>query len=534
MVYLEHSQKLAETQELADSVVARDTKLAEIAVAEENLKTSTKVGRARKRENAAILSLTQELDKLDKKIKVLSAPIVTPEEKTTTTFRTRGGDSNANVAAPSVTNETLADTIKARDLAKVTLDTAQKNFDTSKLVGGQRRAAISELKRLKSNLKDLNEQMDNAPTATTNTKDLANALRTRDLKQIEFETAKTSVESGNLRGRAQNKAKSKMKALAASLEELDNKIKALTIAPQVSTGTTPLKLATGGPVSGSGTGTSDSIPALLSNGEFVMNAKSSKMFRPVLEAMNARKFGKGGAVSDEEGYSQYLQFKGTGVGSFDMAATFKLFVAGLDQSNDKVKRVIYMMNKLANSSKNSNQQEILNEAYTRDINNTLNELVNPELKELAASSKDAAGAVSNSGKKIDNEWRGFGKKLTGPIIEAMSSGGDVMKAFKEGARNLFQAVQTKLADRVFKPLEDMIDTTLDQLFGSEEKEGKGTQVSPMITKEWKDTTIGKALGGEDGIGGMFSGLTDWFKGLWSGFKDLLGIEKTTDELDSSR
>lgn len=46
------------------------------------------------------------------------------------------------------------------------------------------------------------------------------------------------------------------------------------------------KFATGGKVSGPGTGTSDSIPAMLSNGEFVVNARSTALFEPLLTAMN--------------------------------------------------------------------------------------------------------------------------------------------------------------------------------------------------------------------------------------------------------
>ena len=46
------------------------------------------------------------------------------------------------------------------------------------------------------------------------------------------------------------------------------------------------KFAGGGKVSGPGTGTSDSIPAMLSNGEFVMNARSTALFEPLLTAMN--------------------------------------------------------------------------------------------------------------------------------------------------------------------------------------------------------------------------------------------------------
>ncbi|KVR22954.1 phage tail protein [Burkholderia ubonensis] len=45
--------------------------------------------------------------------------------------------------------------------------------------------------------------------------------------------------------------------------------------------------ASGGAISGPGTGTSDSIPAMLSNGEFVINAASTKKYRSLLEAINS-------------------------------------------------------------------------------------------------------------------------------------------------------------------------------------------------------------------------------------------------------
>lgn len=56
----------------------------------------------------------------------------------------------------------------------------------------------------------------------------------------------------------------------------------------------PMK-ADGGMISGPGTGTSDSIPALLSNGEFVMNASATRRFLPMLERMN-NKYASGGLV----------------------------------------------------------------------------------------------------------------------------------------------------------------------------------------------------------------------------------------------
>lgn len=62
-----------------------------------------------------------------------------------------------------------------------------------------------------------------------------------------------------------------------------------------------VKLAKGGRVFGSGTGTSDSIPAMLSDGETVINTNSSNMFAPLLSALNVagggKAFASGGAAS---------------------------------------------------------------------------------------------------------------------------------------------------------------------------------------------------------------------------------------------
>ncbi|MGE7415430.1 phage tail length tape measure family protein [Methylobacterium tarhaniae] len=64
-------------------------------------------------------------------------------------------------------------------------------------------------------------------------------------------------------------------------------------------GSGAVKAATGGRVSGPGSGTSDSIAARLSNGEYVVNAASTRANLPLLEAINsgrARRFATGGLV----------------------------------------------------------------------------------------------------------------------------------------------------------------------------------------------------------------------------------------------
>lgn len=61
-----------------------------------------------------------------------------------------------------------------------------------------------------------------------------------------------------------------------------------------------LGFADGGHVSGPGTSRSDSIPAMLSDGEFVVNANATRKHRAALEAINAGKapmLASGGIVS---------------------------------------------------------------------------------------------------------------------------------------------------------------------------------------------------------------------------------------------
>ena len=68
--------------------------------------------------------------------------------------------------------------------------------------------------------------------------------------------------------------------------------------------------ATGGLVIGPGSGTSDSIPAYLSNGESVINARSTALFKPILSAINTigggKRFASGGVVGDSSLSSQEL------------------------------------------------------------------------------------------------------------------------------------------------------------------------------------------------------------------------------------
>lgn len=56
------------------------------------------------------------------------------------------------------------------------------------------------------------------------------------------------------------------------------------------------QFSNGGAVWGAGTAASDSIPAMLSNGEFVINAASTRRHRALLEAINKNRYASGGVV----------------------------------------------------------------------------------------------------------------------------------------------------------------------------------------------------------------------------------------------
>lgn len=65
-----------------------------------------------------------------------------------------------------------------------------------------------------------------------------------------------------------------------------------------------IRLASGGHVTGPGTGTSDSIPAMLSNGEYVINARQTRRHRGLIEAINndtLPRFQRGGLVGGAGG-----------------------------------------------------------------------------------------------------------------------------------------------------------------------------------------------------------------------------------------
>lgn len=95
-------------------------------------------------------------------------------------------------------------------------------------------------------------------------------------------------------------------------------------------GTIPKGNAHGGYITGPGTGTSDSIPSMLSNGEYVVNARATSMYRGLLDAINyGHHYAAGGyvqATPAEPYVRRMLEERGRTV--YEQTNNFRMYTQG--------------------------------------------------------------------------------------------------------------------------------------------------------------------------------------------------------------
>jgi predicted nucleic acid-binding Zn-ribbon protein len=151
--------------------------------------------------------------------------------------------------------------------------------------------------RLKGNIDDLQAKLDRAKSQLKNVPDSRRAKLLADIRDLESKIAKAKAE---LRGLNGQKA-----VVGVYTTEYYTKVQKGTAGSSFGPYASGYKRsASGGPVSGPGTGTSDSIPAMLSDGEFVVNAAATRRNRPLLDAINDGKvaaYARGGLVKTDAG-----------------------------------------------------------------------------------------------------------------------------------------------------------------------------------------------------------------------------------------
>jgi TP901 family phage tail tape measure protein len=115
-------------------------------------------------------------------------------------------------------------------------------------------------------------------------------------------------------------------AIAASTANIISSIKSVTLA-----------LASGGYVRGPGGPRDDQISARLSNGEFVVNAESTKRNRALLEAINSQRYAQGGYVTPGGRATPVAVYPGTPGGrELTINNVFNLTSTGTEENNRKL------------------------------------------------------------------------------------------------------------------------------------------------------------------------------------------------------
>jgi hypothetical protein len=245
-------------------------------------------------------------------------------------------------------------------------------------------------------------------------------------------------------------------------------------------------MATGGQVSGIGTGTSDSIPTLLSNGEFVVNAKDTKKNRHVLEAIN-----NGSIVRRAAG--GFMGALGSITPMLGAGANLLSKFSG-DNANAKLLKAAEHLERAAKALENAVGNGGLGGATDAMQN------ASKQTKDSADSFSSFFKGSTESGPNalgVTNGYAADGTDLAYPLT-GMSSGADM---------NAPSAVTQGIADT--------------SGYGSGTMEALLPASNPASS-----AFVGPQLGTTTGAdSGMFSGLTDFFKNIKWGemFKPLTDL-----------
>jgi TP901 family phage tail tape measure protein len=192
-----------------------------------------------------------------------------------------------------ILNETLKGSTKGyKDLNTTT---EEGNAVTDKRIVALNKE-IDILEKKRDAQKDSNDELQRQIDLEKKQFDLANEATQAKLSGDYIKAAMVQQESLSVlnqfnRETELRKEDAKIEALKAQVERLEAENKAKADKKQKAV----KKKAAGGYITGRGTGTSDSIPALLSNGEYVIKASAvGKYGKEFLDDLNAKKFAKGG------------------------------------------------------------------------------------------------------------------------------------------------------------------------------------------------------------------------------------------------
>jgi TP901 family phage tail tape measure protein len=261
----------------------------------------------------------------------------------------------------------------------------------------------------------------------------------------------------------------------------------------------PEGFANGGFISGPGGPRSDSIPAMLSNGEYVVNAAATKKFGGLLHSINSGNF-QGFAGGGQVGSTTVRLPQGTKVA---IEVAFEAGAEKLDGTLAGAGKAFTTAFGKWTETVNTDEFSQSLERYNRNVG-----IAAPVTKEHSSSTDvatestgvltRATNTLSEAAKKAGEETKTFAEKLAeafGPRSEAQQE--DIAIRYAQGFQNQFQAGLTRALSG-----EDTFSS-----FGKFLLDSLTNSIIDAFSSSFTD-----ALFGEQGLnlGGLF---TDMFKGI---------------------
>ena len=210
----------------------------------------------------------------------------------------------------------------------------------------------------------------------------------------------------------------------------------------------------GGPVIGPGTGTSDSIPAWLSNGEYVINAEATSNWWPLLEAINENKFAEGGAVGAGGNGSGGVNIPGLSAARESLSGATADFDGIIDTVLNMFSRVLQGMLDMAREQFGDTEIFQAIESFVEDVQEELESMgeddpdpePDPEDTEEAEEIIPLFERVKNAVKGLPDVWNRLRTGLSQGLSELtaiLTSAEERARVFDAGldliGRNLLEA-----------------------------------------------------------------------------------------------
>ena len=200
----------------------------------------------------------------------------------------------------------------------------------------------------------------------------------------------------------------------------------------------------GGVIRGPGTGTSDSIPAWLSNGEFVVTAEATRRYRPILDLMNQNKFATGTppttttTIIDGRNASNFNTPNDFGEALNQVKETIKKDFGGLsDITNDLIDK---MGLKLEINTEESEQMNELVKSFedlnikTLDVTDTQMEYQTAmnKVKDSFSNLNDTLASTSDANSKVSTIIDYSLQSSIAGAVDEFNASGDILSAVMAG------------------------------------------------------------------------------------------------------